>query len=131
MMEPIIKVCMAELNTQMEGDVLKVCHSYGIEVDKERLMQALTDARAFYDEGYRDGRSDAEASWISVKDRLPEEEAFVLCSLTGRRKNVTYEGAPVIGTYYADEGWVLEEAPGWENPPVTHWMPLPEPPKEV
>lgn len=59
MLEPIIKVHMTELNAQMEGDVLKVCHSYGIEVDKERLMQALTDARKFYDEGYRDGRSDA------------------------------------------------------------------------
>ena len=59
MMEPIIKACMTELNTQMEGDVLKVCHSYGIDVDKERLIQALTDARKFYDEGYRDGKRDA------------------------------------------------------------------------
>lgn len=59
MMEPIIKACVTELNTQMEGDVLKVCHSYVIDVDKERLMQALTDARKFYDEGYRDGKRDA------------------------------------------------------------------------
>lgn len=70
MMEPIIKACMTELNTQMEGDVLKVCHSYGIDVDKERLMQALTDARKFYDEGYRDGKRDAvrQGRWIAVKD---------------------------------------------------------------
>ena len=73
---------------------------------------------------------DAGPKWISVKDALPEESAFVLCLLSGRYKNVSYENAYVIGTYYADDGWILEEAPRWENPPVTHWMPLPEPPKE-
>lgn len=56
MMEPIIKVLVTEMQTKIEDDCLKVCQSYGFDVDKERLRQALTDAKAFYDEGYDAGR---------------------------------------------------------------------------
>ena len=32
--------------------------------------------------------------------------------------------------YDDDSGWFLEAWPDWDQPTVTHWMPLPEPPKE-
>ena len=31
---------------------------------------------------------------------------------------------------YADEGWVLESWPKWDNPTVTYWRPLPDTPEK-
>ena len=60
-------------------------------------------------------------SWISVKDRLPGTDDHVLCCTQTKagRQNV------VIG-YYMDGAWRCGM-----NSNVTHWMPLPEAPKEV
>ena len=59
--------------------------------------------------------------WISVKDRLPEgkSEAY-LCSLD----SCFFPGSQYIDirVYYGDGKW--------GNGTVTHWMPLPELPKE-
>ena len=57
--------------------------------------------------------------WISVKDRLPEKEQDVL---------VADNGFIAVWTFYGDY-W--EDSHGWwqEFDEVTHWMPLPEPPK--
>ena len=57
--------------------------------------------------------------WISVKDRLPEMEQDVL---------VADNGFIAVWTFYGDY-W--EDSHGWwqEFDEVTHWMPLPEPPK--
>jgi hypothetical protein len=57
------------------------------------------------------------AEWISVKDRLPMGMMSVLMYVDGR--------GVMIGYYQPiDELWSYD---GWM--PVTHWMPLPEPPK--
>lgn len=55
--------------------------------------------------------------WISVKDRLPEIYETVIIWRSDCHK--------------ATIGWNFQ--PGWSVPKgveVTHWMPLPEPPKE-
>lgn len=57
-MEAIVKNIVGDMIANMENECVKVCQSYGFDVDKERLTQALTDARKFYDEGYRDGKAD-------------------------------------------------------------------------
>lgn len=70
------------------------------------------------------------AKWISVEDRLPDKYTPVLCC----RKYVGVADILEYGLvhgkmcfYYFDEdGFVVEAT----NPDVTHWMPLPEPPKE-
>lgn len=132
MMEPIIKTYMTELNAQMEEEILKVCHSYGIDVNKERLMQALTDARKFYDEGYRAGKLDAGPKWISVEERLPElipcnagtaySEAVIVWT-NGRKAMVAvWDGIDFLCAADYWEAW---------GEKITHWMPLPELPKEV
>lgn len=59
--------------------------------------------------------------WISVKDRLPEQGQEVL----------TYYNLIAQGMYYVDQypnemtenGDIVKE--------LTHWMPLPEPPKDI
>lgn len=68
--------------------------------------------------------------WIDVKDALPvDPDELVLCSVTGKHNHVTYIGAHALATYDDGSGWILEEDPNWENPPVTHWMALPAPPE--
>ena len=56
--------------------------------------------------------------WISVSDRLPEEGVGVLA----------WDGEDVFLAYYSKrrERWI--DLTGYCK--ATHWMPLPEPPKE-
>ena len=63
--------------------------------------------------------------WIPVEERLPESDGDVLTIVTGKVNNVTLIDAQEIGSFDKSEGWVLEMWPEWEDPKVTHWMPLP------
>ena len=68
--------------------------------------------------------------WISVKDRLPEHDEKVLCRYgfekEGKRHDMMFTGCL---DYYAHD-----LVPHFQHAStglfVTHWMPLPEPPKE-
>ena len=62
--------------------------------------------------------NDVPTKWISVKDRLPDFGRRVL--ILGNRKDGQFI---YIDQICADGDWLLVN---WE---VTHWMPLPEPPK--
>ena len=62
--------------------------------------------------------------WISVKDRLPEAGGYVVCIA---KRNPFSRFMPMVAKI---------EKNGWVNPiteqyisEVTHWMPLPHPPK--
>ena len=64
--------------------------------------------------------------WISVKDRLPDAGGYVVCIA---KRNPFSRFMPMAARI---------EKNGWVNPiteqylsEVTHWMPLPEPPKEA
>lgn len=63
--------------------------------------------------------------WISVKDRLPEAGGYVVCIA---KRNPFSRFMPMVAKI---------EKNGWVNPiteqyisDVSHWMPIPEPPKE-
>ena len=65
------------------------------------------------------------SEWISVKDRLPQPGRYVACIA---KRNPFSRLMPMVARI---------EKNGWANPiteqyisEVTHWMPLPEPPKE-
>ena len=66
--------------------------------------------------------------WISVDDRLPKEGEYVLCVLKG----FNYGGKIQVCKFVpADK---FKDKPYFEHfrngfPSVTHWMPIPEPPK--
>lgn len=64
--------------------------------------------------------------WIRVEDRLPDigkDILFVLKTNFGTK--IVGEGAR-RKDYWIQYGWDLKVS----NADVTHWMPLPEPPKE-
>ena len=72
--------------------------------------------------------SEQVPEWISVEERLPESETEVLVWLR-HIPNIAVYGHDKYGNldfYYIDECGYR----GTFRPAVTHWMPLPEPPKE-
>jgi hypothetical protein len=66
--------------------------------------------------------------WIPVSERLPEDRGDVLVTLAlfGERMR------PQIGWYneVASIWYIIEEDRCFTSNEVTHWMPLPTPPKE-
>lgn len=72
-----------------------------------------------YERGVKYGRSQ---KWISVKDGLPDKEGEVLAALFGRVYMCWYLAA--TKQFEGPSGII------WDIDVVTHWMPLPEPPKE-
>ena len=101
----------------------------GTEMDvREKLAELLTE---FYgcDPMYYDVDALAIAQylithgvtvqeWIPVDDRLPDDdEVVIICT----DKNFVYAGELIGDTWFLDnDSWTAT---------VTHWMPLPKPPK--
>ena len=61
--------------------------------------------------------------WISIEDRLPEEDGYYLCCI----KSSLFPDRVYIDTLECDKG-NFEEGHIYTDT-VTHWMPLPELPK--
>ena len=59
--------------------------------------------------------------WISVKDRLPEEGDIVLCYMEF--------GEQRIAQWDESENCWAGQLIDYHKEQVTHWMPLPQPPK--
>lgn len=64
--------------------------------------------------------------WISVKERLPNSEEYVLVCLKYGRVRV---GRYIYNTWNYCSGVFMTELAAGEYA-VTHWMPLPEPPND-
>ena len=71
-------------------------------------------------------------NWISVKERLPEPDGtdyvLVCCTMKVTSK-IDYVNA-VTMAFVCEEEFVDVELDEVITEGVTHWMPLPEPPKE-
>ncbi|MBP3409707.1 MAG: DUF551 domain-containing protein [Clostridia bacterium] len=76
--------------------------------------------KAAWDQGYRVGMESAQPKWISVEERLPEESETVL---------VYRDGCCGVARLLDVEPEIMWTYTGFGGDP-THWMPLPEPPKE-
>ena len=72
-----------------------------------------------------------QGDWIPVAERMPEDEQPVLAVVSGQpEKNILFDHAIELAKFSRVEGWILEILPEWENPKVSHWIPVPELPKE-
>lgn len=70
-------------------------------------------------------------NWISVKERLPEIAKVVIITLRHSKQD-TYSAFRAHGGWYcfcADEDPKRYVPNGIKGVEITHWMPLPEPPK--
>lgn len=72
-----------------------------------------------------------EMEWISVKDKLPPEDDPVLVVVHGYRGGFEPISLVEISSYSHDFGFSLDDLPIGGVIDITHWMPLPELPKEV
>ena len=119
-----------------------------IEFAEKRLHESCLsddDEAIMYWRAYLDGARAQKKEccngmeWISVKDRLPDDEQEVLVIAHGWDGRLVYVGSHrrveaqkswLTGITSKSSEWSLW---GWsylKEPIVTHWMPLPEPPEE-
>lgn len=71
------------------------------------------------------GRADSMCEWISVKERLPQATGKYLCAVKDKRGNIwtiASDWSLEMKSWFGDYGEIKNI--------VTHWMPLPDPPKE-
>lgn len=108
---------------------------------REKLVELLD--RFVYDDWYSNGdiaekliaNGVTVQEWISVDNRLPDnkEHDWVLAQVV---EDNGYMHIPKVMEYRQSKNDWFEETYGWISKhngafTVTHWMPLPEPPKEV
>jgi len=76
--------------------------------------------------GFLAGYKAAAPQWISVKDRLPEIGEWVLID----GPEVCRRIEPPSAFWKAEYAWNTDHESFYHPEDITHWMPLPEPPKE-
>ena len=155
----IVRELGSQIAQEFDAEVFRAIQKVGVEVDREELLKALHYDRDQYNKGYEDGLKEARR-WIPVTERLPEPETEVLIlARSGKRHIITtgmyedgskntedsewwwetdgFEYDEELDAYIIPEGW-------WEykhyngddeynhaiDDVCTHWMPLPEPPRE-
>ena len=101
---------------------------------REKLVELLTNSQQLDVLDWATGWEEAAnyliahgvtvQEWIPVKDRLPEAGGYVVCIA---KRNPFSRFMPMVARI---------EKNGWVNPiteqyisEITHWMPLPQPPK--
>ena len=120
--EVLVADIQHQIAKQQDEETYKAVVSVGINVDKEELIRALAYDRHQYMKGHIDGVAEATPRWISVKDeRKPKVGEEVLVVIFNGHE--TYIDTDFL---VSDREWYIES----EKRKVTHWMPLPEPPKE-
>ena len=123
--EPIYKAMQDEQGKAVVQAVQRI----GVDVNEQELIKALAYDRGQYEKGYYDGVK--ASKWISVEERLPEKiRASYLCLTdTGYHCQVRWTDN-VYGLWESDNnwGWSIADVPQYSK--VTHWMALPNPPKD-
>ena len=68
MYESPIKIIYGQMQTQMEGEILKAVMNTDIQVDKKELQRALQYDRKQYECGFIDGHVAAQKELVRCKD---------------------------------------------------------------
>ncbi len=83
MYETPIKLIKQQMETEIEGMVLRAVQRVGVDVDKEELIRALEYDRGQYEKGYRDGSTDAV-----VHARLVYSDGYIIPKCSACESNV-------------------------------------------
>lgn len=94
-----------------------ICNGYTFVVNKEDVHNATDDM-------FVDATALLPDGWISVKERLPEKTGYYLIACD-RPYIGKKDGINISFYQHKVKNWKTTN-----NLHVTHWMPLPEPPKE-
>ena len=105
-------------NGELERLCNEVMDEYGMSFGGVYIDFAKDVAKRW--EGFQAGLS-AKQEWISVKDRLPAKNTDCIVYMPSR-------GSVMVCKYY--DSWSIVIMPEFCEPLVTHWQPLPPPPKE-
>lgn len=108
-------------------DALRRCQTYLFDARDDEKKIELNNAESAINE---QPTVQPEAQWIPVGEKLPETEDFVLASLSGKYRNITFEHACEIADY-ADGEWCVYAYPNMSAEKcaelIEAWMPLPSP----
>lgn len=107
----ILKGCTGCPYNGCDGDC-----DLGLEEDALALIEHL--------ESERDAALAKVPKWISIQERLPQDGQKIVMI------NEKYPSITLQGIYKADKTPDTIRVLGFGIGKVTHWMPLPEPPKE-
>ena len=109
------------LDPETTGEAISEIEYYGGFTGRTAAVQAVSDACILAVAALREQE---QRRWIPVTERLPEFGERVLCT----------DGVAVFEQYRVELSCVYGtwDRFGMKSPmqEVTHWMPLPEPPKE-
>lgn len=111
------------LDPETTGEAISEIEYYGGFTGRTAAVQAVSDACILAVAALREQE---QRRWIPVTERLPQNYISVLVYLPGERPHPTVHEAYIGG----DGEWHSSVVYGVENEDVTHWMLLPEPPKE-
>ena len=106
----------ATQKTKFRKDVLK-------EVDADNYVSRHADSMEDFQCGYSYGKE--QSPWISVKERLPEENTGVFFTVEWKDFHKGY----FVGLYYGDGQWESDHRIFLPDSPlgcITHWMPIPK-----
>lgn len=117
------------IKDEQENYIMQAVQRMDVQVDKQELVKALAYDRGQYEKGFSDGIK--ESRWISVEERLPNCNG---CYLVWRPHFFGGEiGMPSICYFDGQNTWHDSYGVDFERvlhkEDVTHWMPLPDPPK--
>ena len=104
------------------GEALAEIEYYNGFSGKTAAVQAVSDACVLAVAALRE---QGERRWIPVTERLPENGGYVVCIA----KRNPFSRFMLMVARIEKNGWVNPITEQYISE-VTHWMPLPEPPKE-
>ena len=107
------------------GEALAEIEYYNGFSGKTAAVQAVSDACVLAVAALRE---QGDRRWIPVTERLPKKDGQYLCNYHfGKYRGMTFTS--VLDYYATDSVPHFQHTLGDTTMKVTHWMPLPEPPK--
>lgn len=94
----------------------------------DRIGAFIDGADHGYNEGYSEAKKEVR-EWIPVSERLPEDRFAAVLVFDANKPH--YQQHVQQASWFQQTGTFKIEVTGRHTNCVTHWMPLPEPPKSL